>query len=480
LPPLLTADPPSSAAISAFTPAYEDSRNPGVFHPDGSRRPPPYPPHHVDDNLYADVGEFLTVTVAASVLALYLILGFPGPTNPDPVSWEKFENVFSHGRKSVGWWIDSRRLSVALPEYKRDQLITLLLDSIALPPSFGLLDISELVGHLGTATLVYRWMRLAYALVMAWLWQLLYQRYHAVLHYKSRRHRQDDLARALPRDLHYRLSSLVSRDVAQALWTWRTKHPSTPDIRRELGRLKSSLETERWEIFIPQMIPRDPNYESAGDASLRGGGAYSQGLHYFFVCHWAPRILGSVLLPLAHPDYVHINILEFLVILLQLAAAITRLEACLARSPDFLPLPVVAFAALLVHTDNIVSEHWAEVVATTSWRAQPLLLVYAQLLRRTTLAVHSQWIAGSLNIIPDRLSHPSKSLTPVANFSQILLEHPFLKSLHCFQPSAALLLLLQSFLFSGPKVDPPFSQAAWDNSVSSAPLLSLRVRSEAD
>jgi hypothetical protein len=198
-------------------------------------------------------------------LLLYLILGFPGPLNRDPVSWEKSENLFTHDRKNFGWWIDSRRLSVSLPEYKRLQLITLLTDSLE-ATDFTLLEISELIGHLGTATLACRCMRPAYFLIMVWLRQLLTQRYHAVLYYKSRHRQQAEFTRLLPSTMYYRLSSLVSGDVAQVLWNWRTKHRPTAVIRRELARLKFSLETEPWEIFIPQMVPQYPNYESAGVA----------------------------------------------------------------------------------------------------------------------------------------------------------------------------------------------------------------------
>ena len=87
LPPITMAPALTPSEVDELVPAEADSLNPGVFAPDGSRLPPPYR-HHVDDNLYADIGPYLLRTVAASVLALYHVLGFPGPNNRDPVSWE--------------------------------------------------------------------------------------------------------------------------------------------------------------------------------------------------------------------------------------------------------------------------------------------------------------------------------------------------------------------------------------------------------
>jgi hypothetical protein len=136
------------------------------------------------------------------------------------------------------------------PRVKRVQLVALLVDSLALD-DFTLLDIAEFIGHLGTATLVCRWMRPAYFLVMAWFHGLLHQRYHAIMHYKSRHRRADEFRRALPSAMAYWLSSLVSRDIAQALWTWRTKHKPTVDIRCELRRLHFSLESEKWDLYSP-------------------------------------------------------------------------------------------------------------------------------------------------------------------------------------------------------------------------------------
>ena len=152
LPAITFATPPTPVDIASFTVCPPDSLNSGVLDEHGNRFAPRYP-HHVDDNMYADVGCFMPNTVAASILALYLVLGYPSPTNRDAVSWEKFEASFTHERKHLGWWINSRTMTVALPPYKRERLLALLqvwLDQ----PSFTLREIATILGQLGSATLV--------------------------------------------------------------------------------------------------------------------------------------------------------------------------------------------------------------------------------------------------------------------------------------------------------------------------------------
>jgi len=85
LPPLRFTPEPTQAERDLFVQANADVDNPGVIRPDGTRRPPTYN-HHVDDNLYADIRSSFKQTVAASILALYMVLGFPQQGVRDPLS----------------------------------------------------------------------------------------------------------------------------------------------------------------------------------------------------------------------------------------------------------------------------------------------------------------------------------------------------------------------------------------------------------
>jgi hypothetical protein len=127
----------------------------------------------VDDCLYyAEVKEFFPLTVAASILALYLLLGQPGPNHRDPVSWEKFEAKLTHRRKAKGFIVDTRRMEVSIPDYKRDQVVELL----ALwthKECYTLLEAAELLCLLNNLSEICRWARPRYYALQSAIWSAL-------------------------------------------------------------------------------------------------------------------------------------------------------------------------------------------------------------------------------------------------------------------------------------------------------------------
>jgi hypothetical protein len=151
---------PQPTDPNVFTQSTPDSLNQGVFNSDGSRRPPTFD-HHVDDNIYGDVEEFISLGVSASILALYLVLGYPSSRNRDPVSWNKFDGFFTHERKMIGYGVNSRRMVLFMLDHKRTQLLGLLDIWLAMA-DFDLLQCAELLGHLGSATTTCRWARVLF------------------------------------------------------------------------------------------------------------------------------------------------------------------------------------------------------------------------------------------------------------------------------------------------------------------------------
>ena len=158
LPPLNLAPPPSAGDIANFRAADHDITNNGVMQADGTRKPPPYN-MHVDDALYADVGQHIFHSICVSILALFWLLSFPtNPLVPSPLSVDKFESFYNHQRKMVGRRFNSRTLSVGLLDYKLDQLRTTL-ESWTVMPSFDLLEIATLLGTLENHTRYAQWAR---------------------------------------------------------------------------------------------------------------------------------------------------------------------------------------------------------------------------------------------------------------------------------------------------------------------------------
>ena len=74
----------------------------------------------VDDSLFAQTRESIKHAMAASIEALYIILGFTDTERrQDPLSLDKyFELVCSYKRTQLGIDINTRRISISLTDIK--------------------------------------------------------------------------------------------------------------------------------------------------------------------------------------------------------------------------------------------------------------------------------------------------------------------------------------------------------------------------
>ena len=458
LPPLEMTPTPSG---TIFEPVDPDSINQGVVNADGTRRPPTYD-MHVDDALYADVAEYLTHTVGTSVAALFYALGRPDdPRVPSPLSNDKFEASYTHLRKCVGRRFNSRSMTVGLMPYKREQLVALLTEWVD-KPSFDLLGIARLLGILENHTRYARWARCWFFSLQNLVRRVLALRFRVMSRRFPEQARRAKYSHALPGSLLARLASIIAADKAKFLWSTKQTFTITKQAREALRYiLHYVVSSEKpWEVPIGMIIPRDYHFESRGDASLIGGGAYCSFLGFWFEVAWSPRVLTGTRLASSDPGYVHINTLEFVVILLQLAAIRTRLE--LYRD-GCLPSP---FSAGVPHipvwrcrTDNLVSKSWEGKVTARTHHGQSVLGIYGELLRTSCVKVETVHIPGVQNIVADDISRNDFSLPFRVRSAQLYQKHPFLGTYDIFQPSPTLLQNLTSSLFSDsnpvPYVLPP-------------------------
>ena len=453
LPALNLAPAPTPDDVAGFRPADRDSTNPGALFEDGSRKPPPYN-MHVDDALYADIGSYILHTICVSILALFWLLGFPtNPLVPSPLSVDKFESFYNHQRKMVGRRFNSRTLSVGLLDYKLDQLHTLLQVWVA-KSSFDLLEIANLLGILENHTRYARWARCWYFSLQNAVRTILHGRFKIISRIFDRSGRAAALRRQLPATLMNRLHTILARDKAQLLWATKQRYGVTPEILASLQHLLAytANTTDPWDVPLGLIIPRDHHLSSRGDASFAGGGAYCSTFRFWFDIAWSRRtIKGATRTKPSSDEYVHINALEFIVVIIQLAAVITRLEDCASGRSD----PSVYFLAdvpdipvWLVETDNMVSVAWERKATSASLQGQGLVSVYAELLRRRHVQTRCEHLAGSLNVVADDISRNDFSLPFSARVDKLYKVHPILGTLDFFQPSQELLQLLTLRLFS--------------------------------
>jgi hypothetical protein len=243
-----------------------------------------------------------------------------------------------------------------------------------------------------------------------------------------------------------RLPVLVAREVAHLLWSTNQSFSVPELVQQECQFLRDYLDDRNnlWEMQIGHFIPREPTFTSAGDSSLDGGGALSHILRFWFAFVWKPEIRRRLRLSHKHPLYLHINQMEFLIVILQVAAV----TCMLTDYPQLLPPDTPAIPILHSLTDNTPSNKWASKVSSTSTRTQPLVAILGELLRHSDLGFTSAHIEGKLNVDPDALSRPNLTLSPSDRLAQMYLKMPLIKSYSFFQPAPELVSLLESSLCS--------------------------------
>ena len=448
-----TAAAPTADEVSSFRRADPDSKNPGVIGSDGRRKSPPHN-MHVDDALYADVLRFLRHTILVSVASLFLLLGIPNnPMVPSPLSDDKFEAFYNHERRLVGRRFNSRTLSVGMLDYKREQLVALLQEWLSMP-DFGLLDIAHPLGTLENHTRYAVWARCWYFALQNAARRILRTRYHAVKRKFDKKRKTIWCRNRLPQKIQHRVSTLVSRDQAHFLWATKQRSKVTDEVADSVSNLLHFLTVteDPWEVPLGLIVPRVPHFWSRGDASKKGGGAYCPGLGFWFDLTWSDRVVKGVrdlsLSPKA-ADYVHINSLEFIVVVLQLAAIKVRLESLTeSQAATYFPSGLPDIPVWFGETDNSVSKSWANRATSGSSQGQGLVTVYSELLRTTVVNVECEHVAGKLNIVADDISRNDFSLPLSSRTIQLFRKHSSLESLDYFLPSQEFLQLLTSRLFS--------------------------------
>jgi hypothetical protein len=448
-PPIEMSPAPDKATIAEFVRANPDSHNQGVFDMNGQRIPPTYD-HHVDDLMSAEVAELLPRTIAASIISLYEVLGYPNKYTPDPLSWDKFDAMHTWQRKCVGWITDTRQLTVELPEYKRERIVELL-SAWLIRRKYTLKEAAELHGTLQDISFAHRWGKVMFVILQQTLRAALKARYWQVFAYHKRSKTKPRIAKTLPSELQYRVNALVAQEQSRILWNPKHKVTVSDPLRAEIKILHDYLEdrSNKWAISIGALIKRDPQFGFTGDASQKAGGAYSHELRLWWDAIWPERYYARCKLPSKHPDFLHINLLEFVVVITSVAAATTWLEDDSSSSICHRDLQIPAIPVCKLQTDNESVRSWVHKVAARSEKGQRLVQIYAEMLHRSECVFPIEHIAGDKNILADYISRPDDTnLSCSLRHEQIFLTDVRTRSYDYFQVNPELLLLLDCALFS--------------------------------
>jgi hypothetical protein len=120
--------------------------------------------------------------------------------------------------------------------------------------------------------------------------------------------------------------------------------------------------TNPWSISIGHLIDPDPQFGFTGEASQKAGGAYSHELCLWWDAVWPEHYFQHCKLPSNHPQFLYINILEFVVVILSVAAATMWLKDGSKSLVFHRDLQILAIPVCQLSTDNDTVRSWVHKV----------------------------------------------------------------------------------------------------------------------
>jgi hypothetical protein len=175
--------------------------------------------------------------------------------------------------------------------------------------------------------------------------------------------------------------------------------------------------------------PSHPPFHFYWRCQQAGGGAHCNKLEFLFDILWSSQVLKGVNEKKPSDDnYIHINSLEFCIVVIQLVAVIVCLHTLTpTQLHHFFPSGIPAQPVCLCLTDDTASMAWANKVTSKSLQGQSLLGIFTGLLRTANLGYNTNHLAGILNCRADNLSHPTfPYLLFAARHEQIYQKHKYL------------------------------------------------------
>jgi hypothetical protein len=441
---------PEEAA--SFAKANADSHNTGAFNSDGVRLPPPFP-HQIDDCLFADIGPYIRVASATSIVALEEVTGDKHPCQPHVLSQEKLELAYDDNRITLGHFTDTSTMTVQLSAARRTKVIDYIAKEGWLSRKDATLrDVATLHGILVNASEFCPWAKCQFFVLQQILRLAIRERYHAVVNYRKRRNLPaPPSADDLPKELRRRTKQLIARDIAAMIWHNRIRIPIADRVHIILRMIRDYLKSGGcWEMRIGHIVKRDPAIWPANDASEQGIGVVFHDLKIFCLIPFSDEICRRIKLPSAHSNALHINVFEFLGIVFAYVIATLIVQS----KPEAFPPSPLMFDLC----DNTPAIGWVFKMSTASLIGQSVLRLFAELRLISPVGIECEHVAGVDNHDPDLVSRPCELYSPILplpsarSFSQhifqITQKLPSLASYRVFLPHPDLLLSVRSSLSS--------------------------------
>ena len=437
-----------------------DSLNTGVYEDCEQFRPgdirvrlPPAMPMQVDDLFSTDIRDTMPLTSAASIVALEDTFGPDHPCQEMVLSQEKLDLEYGETRLLVGFVLETRRMVVKLSPRRREKILKMILEQKWLHAGkrATIREIASLIGLLGDAAMYFPWAK-AQLLVLTDLLRMCIRRgYHRAKAILSRRpSTTPPHFSTWPKTIQDRFHWQYDKDLAEFIWRNRETVPVCEQCGHAIHVVyKYLLQQQPWETPIGHIVPRDFAFEGCTtDASRYGIGAQIPRLKVWCMIPFAPSLVRRAFLPSSHPEYIHINVLEYLGILVCFIVIDTHYAL---HPEEFPPFPTMRSLC-----DNTSAITWWNKTSTESLLGRNAIKLSAEFQLRSAIGTTIEFIKGTENVVADTISRPHELFTPIdknfAKFSyghlakQVSKHQKHLGSWRVFLPSAELLSSLGSTL----------------------------------
>ena len=413
---------------SAFIPAKPCPLHKGVKKSDGSIKPQPFI-MFVDDNLMADTPYRIKQCMAASLEALFRVMGFDCPSiRHSNVSIEKyFQLIVSYYQTQLGLDVDTRQMIVSLPDSKKTPLLNLLGHWHIHRKSFVIKEASSLLGKLNFAAEVASWARLLFIQIRSSLLHCMRKNKKLVMKRSSFKQVLADAQDLKDDSITFLRRKFALSKLAKAIWNSNAKCFITKSLRAELDLLIHIITdpTIRWSSPIAHLIPRTPDYQVWGDSSLDAAGGYSTDMGFYWHHSWPDSIRTKSVRFFKRKakfdgEIVSINLLEYMVIIINYAIC----SHLFVTQQLGLQYP---HQTVLIWSDNKSAIAWTKQAAISSAGGKALSRIFCSLCINNDLQCTSHYINTKQNIIADDISRIKSNLSELS-LKTLFQDHVALRS----------------------------------------------------
>ena len=433
---------------TTFTQAKKDSIHVGVVDADRTKFN-----MFVDDNLFAQTKGLIKHAMAASIEALYMVLGYPDiEKRQNPLSLDKyFESVCSYTRIQLGISINTRTMMINLTEKKRIAMLDELSHWHKDRKSFTLLQGVILCGSLEFWAITSPWVRFIYHQLRSCVNKCLFNCSSITKNKSDIKKLITEVANSKDTEYHVLKEKMMIKTIAKETYKCRHKAYIDKSMRSELSIMKNILANPKMYNLgtpISHLIGRDPDFVTYGDACLEAGGGYSENLFWWHI-EWPQEIKSLTLKNITVTrkchvtnELVSINMLEFLVEIINYAAITLYFKNHQSYFKHEYPM-------LLNWTDNTTSKTWLRKAATRTQKGKALQHLLCSMMINNPVGIRAEYIAGKSNILADAISRVYTNLYSNLSFQKIFQEFPQMRLWRRFHPSQELLSRLYLALSQG-------------------------------